>query len=88
MMEIVKPMSYSCTNDGPTVILRIGKKTLKMDYHSDIRMAAFLSHSGRQAKRYVGDNGKGFIGLGTLTDAGMDALNAQKRRDGTVTFLR
>jgi hypothetical protein len=87
-MELVKPMSYSCTNVGPVVVLKIGKKTLKMDYHSAIRMAAFLSHSGKQAKKYVGDNSKGFIGLGTLTDAGMDALKAQKRRDGTATFLR
>jgi hypothetical protein len=86
MSEILKPTAYSCTNVEHVVVLNIGGKELQMDAHTALRMAAMLSHSGRQAKIYMGDGGFSIYGFGTLTDANADALEVQKRRDGTVTF--
>lgn len=87
-MELLKPTAYSCTNVDHVVVLQIGNKQLKMDHHTALRMAAMLSHSGKQAKRAAGDTGASMYGFGTLTDATADALKIQKRRDGTATFLR
>ena len=83
---ILKPTAYSCTNVGHIVVLQIGGKELKMDHNTALRMAAMLSHSGKQAKREAGDQGTSIYAFGTLTDANADELKIQKRRDGTVAF--
>ena len=88
MSEILKPTAYSCTNVEHTVVLNIGGKELQMDAHTALRMAAMLSHSGRQAKLYMGDSGFNLYGFGTLTDAKADELKIQKRRDGTGAYIK
>jgi hypothetical protein len=85
---ILKPTAYSCTNHEHVVALVIGGKELKMDAHTALRMAAMLSHSGKQAKIYMGDSGTSMYGFGTLTDATAEALKVQKRKDSTAVFLK
>jgi len=88
MNDLLKPTAYSCKSVGHLVVLEIGGKELQMDHHTALRMAAMLAHTGKQAKRYTGDQGISVYGFGTLTDASADAQKIQKRGDATSAFLK
>jgi hypothetical protein len=84
---ILKRTSYGTRVEGIDVVMTLGTKEVRVDYATAIKLAAFLGHSGRQAKRKAGDGGRSWIGCATLTDANLDELEAQRSRDGTAVFI-
>jgi hypothetical protein len=83
---MVKAPQFAIAHEGTDVIirhLRTGGEW-RMNYQTGLRVAALLFHEAKQAKAEAGDESRQWIGLGTLTDANMDELKAQKRRDATV----
>jgi hypothetical protein len=72
--------------EGVDVVLTIGKAEHRMEYDLALKLAAFLYHGGKMAKRAAGDYGTDVIGLAYLTDANLDEMKAQRSRDGTAVF--
>jgi hypothetical protein len=87
-VTVLKRTSYGTRVEGIDVVMTLGTREVRMDYDTAIKLAAFLGHSGRQAKRRAGDNSRSWIGCATLTDANLDELQAERSRDGTAVFKR
>jgi len=85
-MEILQSAIVSTKAEGGTVVMQLGTKFCRMDFETALRLAAFLHHAGKQAKRNLGVQGQFMYGIGTLSDANADEMKAQKMRDGTVMF--
>ena len=83
---MLKPTPYLIGREGPDVYLQVGTGRLTFDYQTALRVAAVLFHEAKLAKREAGDMSIHAIGLGTLTDANLDELKAQKRKDGTALY--
>lgn len=86
--KILKRAGYGTRVDGTNVVMTLGNKEVTMEYQVALTLAAFLHHSGKQAKRAAGDFSRRMIGIGTLTDANLDELQAQRSRDGTAVYTR
>jgi hypothetical protein len=71
---------------GSVVVLTINGTQLPMSYDTANRLAVMLRGYGREAKRNAGDVSTKVIGFANLTDAVLDELQIQKRRDGTAVF--
>lgn len=86
--KILKRTPYGVRVEGTVVVLTIGTKCVRMDYDTANKMAVFLRHGGRLAKKRAGDSSINIIGFADLTDGYADELEAQKLRDGTAVFSR
>lgn len=85
---ILKRTPYGTRVEGVDVVMTIGTKAARMDYHTAHKLAVFLRHSARIAKKRAGDESRVFIPFADLTDANADELEAQISRDGTAVFGR
>lgn len=74
--------------EGVDVVVTLGDKACRMDYSTALKLAVFLYHSGKMAKRAAGDESMRIIGVADLTDAGADELEAQFNRDRTAVFSK
>jgi hypothetical protein len=83
---MMKPTPYLIGREGQDVFLQVGSNRLTFDYQTALRVGAVIVHEAKQAKREAGDMSIHAIGLGTLTDANLDELKAQKRKDGTALY--
>jgi hypothetical protein len=81
---MLKPTPYAISRQGTDVVLQVGSGRLTFDYATALRIAALMFHEAKQAKSEAGDLSRRVIALGTLTDANLDELKAQRRRDATV----
>jgi hypothetical protein len=72
--------------DDVRVVLRLGDRVVSLDYDTANRLAVLLRGHARVAKRNAGDISTKVIGFANLTDAVLDELKAQRRRDGTAVF--
>lgn len=72
--------------DATRVVLRIGSRAVSLDYDTANRLAVLLRGHARMAKRFAGDQSVKVIGFADLTDATLDELRAQKRRDATAAY--
>jgi hypothetical protein len=83
---MLRPTPYAIRRDGVSVTLQVGDQAITFDYQTALRISAIMFHEAKQAKREAGDLSLQAITLGTLTDANLDELKAQKRRDATVVY--
>ena len=74
--------------DDVRVTLTIGTRAVSLDYDTANTLAVLLRGHARTAKRNAGDHSLKVIGFADLTDATLDELKAQRRRDSTAVFTR
>lgn len=74
--------------EGVDVVMTVGDKACRMDYSTALKLAVFLYHSGKVAKRVAGDESRRIIGIADLTDGNADELEAQISRDRTAVFSK
>lgn len=86
--KLMKRTPYGVRVEGIDVLLTIGPKLVRMDYDTANKMAVFLRHAGRIAKKRAGDHSVKVVGFADLTDAYADELEAQRSRDGTAVLAR
>ena len=86
--KILKNTLFGVRAEGVEVVMTIGTKAVRMDYKTANRLAVFLRHGGRQAKKNSHDGGIDLIGFADLTDAHADEMEAQMSRDRTAVFSR
>jgi hypothetical protein len=79
---------YGVRVEGVDVVMTVGDKACRMDYSTAMKLAIFLYHSGKQAKKAAGDQSFRLVGIADLTDANADELEAQISRDRTAVFAR
>ena len=86
--KIMARTPYGTRVDGVDVVMTIGDKACRMDYGTALKLAVFLYHSGKVAKKAAGDESRRIIGMADLTDANADELEAQFNRDRTAVFAK
>lgn len=86
--KILARTPYGTRVEGVDVVMTLGDKACRMDYSTALKLAVFLYHSGKMAKKAAGDESKRIIGVADLTDANADELEAQFNRDRTAVFSR
>jgi alpha-glucuronidase len=86
--KVLRQTQYGVRVEGTVVVMTIGKKNVRMDYETALKLSAFLRHGGRMAKRISGDQSRKWTVFSDLTDANLDELEAQRSRDGTAVFNR
>jgi uncharacterized protein YqiB (DUF1249 family) len=79
---------YGVRVEGVDVVMTLGDKACRMDYTTALKLAVFLYHSGKMAKKAAGDESRRIIGIADLTDANADELEAQFNRDRTAVFAK
>lgn len=77
---------YGVRVEGIDVVMTLGDKACRMDYDTALKLAVFLYHSGKVAKKAAGDESRRIIGIADLTDANADEIGAQISRDRTAVF--
>lgn len=85
---LMKRTPFGTRVEGVDVVVTLGPKCVRMDYHTAHKLAVFLRHSARIAKKRAGDESRILIPFADLTDANADELEAQISRDGTAVFGR
>ena len=86
--KLMARTQYGTRVEGIDVVMTLGDKACRMDYSTALKLAVFLYHSGKVAKKAAGDESKRIIGVADLTDANADELEAQFNRDRTAVFSR
>jgi hypothetical protein len=86
--KILARTPYGTRVEGVDVVMTLGDKACRMDYSTALKLAVFLYHSGKVAKKAAGDESKRIIGVADLTDANADELEVQFNRDRTAVFAR
>jgi hypothetical protein len=86
--KVMARTPYGVRVEGVDVVMTIGDKACRMDYSTALKLAAFLYHSGKVAKKSAGDESRRIIGIADLTDANADELEAQFNRDRTAVFAK
>lgn len=71
---------------GSVVVLTINGTQLPMSYDTANKLAVMLRGYGKMAKQNAGDMSIRPIGFANLTDAVLDELQIQRRRDRTAVF--
>ena len=71
---------------GVEVLVNFADRIIALDYDTANRLAVLLRGHARIAKQNAGDTRPQVYGFANLTDATLDELQAQRRRDGTAVF--
>lgn len=86
-IETIGPRTpVAVARHGVHVVLRIGSRSVALDYDTANRLAVLLRGQARMAKTETGDKSVRVVGFADLTDATLDEMRVQKRRDSTAAF--
>lgn len=86
--KVLKRTKCGVHVEGVDVVLTIGSAVHRMEYGLALKIATFLYYGGKLGKKAAGDHSVNIIGIADLTDANLDAMEAQRSRDGTAVFAQ
>jgi len=66
-MTLLKPDTVSVRAEGELVVVNIGNIELKIGYEDSLKLAQWIRHQAKQAKRNAGDMSRHWSVVGNLT---------------------